>query len=101
MRSNKTLSQNTESVPGKGRPHFATTDRNNVPNGRNGKHKGIVTAIFADLDGLADGKVLKIPLNELHDTKVNVRSALSREARKLRKDISTAADEEFLYVWNS
>ncbi len=82
------------------RSHFKTTDRGNVPTGRNGKHKPIVTAILDDLDQLAEGQSLKIPLSELPDTKSNIRSALSRATRKQGKAVSTAADEDFLYVWN-
>ncbi len=83
------------------RHSFHTTDRVNVPTGRNGKHKQIVTAILNDLEGLGSGKALKIPLSELPDTKVNIRSALNRATRKLHKSVATAADEDFLYVWNS
>ena len=80
--------------------HFATTARTAVPNGRNGKHKTIVSAILADLTTLEDGQALKIPLVELPDSKVNIRSALSRATRKARLNIATAADDTFLYVWN-
>jgi len=73
----------------------------NVPTGRNGKHKAIVTQILSDLEGLESGQCLKIPLDELPDTKVNIRSALNRETRKLHQPVATAADDEFLYVWNS
>lgn len=72
----------------------------NVPTGRRGKHHDIVSAIVNDLDGLKDGNALKIPLAELTDTVVNVRSALNRATRKLRKDVRTATDDDFLYVWN-
>lgn len=80
---------------------FDTTDRANVPTGRQGKHKSIVTAILEDLEGLEEGQSLKIPLSELPDNKVNIRSALNRATRKLRKSVATATDENFLYVWNS
>jgi len=80
---------------------FETTDRDNVPNGRKGKHYEIIAAILSDLDKLEDGKSLKIPLSELPDTKVNIRSALSRATRKTQKIVTTAADDGFLYVWNS
>ncbi len=80
---------------------FNTTERSNVPTGRNGKHKEIVTAILKDLATLETAKALKIPLSELPDTKVNIRSALNRATRKLHKSVATAADEQFLYVWNS
>jgi hypothetical protein len=80
---------------------FMTTDRANVPTGRNGKHKAIVTTILNQLEDLDMGKSLKIPLAELPDTKINIRSALNRATRKLSKSVETAADAEFLYVWNS
>ena len=80
---------------------FATTARVNVPNGRNGKHKTIVTDILGNLEGLPTGQALKIPLSELPDNKVNIRSALNRATRKMDKSVATATDEDFLYVWNS
>jgi hypothetical protein len=80
---------------------FKTTNRTNVPTGRNGKHKTIVTQILKDLEGLAAESALKIPLAELPDSKVNIRSALNRATRKLNRNVATAADKEFLYVWNT
>jgi hypothetical protein len=80
---------------------FDTTDRSNVPTGRNGKHRSIVTDILGDLSGLAPGQALKIPLSDLPDSKVNIRSALNRATRKLHQSVATAADDDFLYVWNS
>ena len=79
---------------------FATTLKTGVPNGRNGKHKEIVTAILRDLASLQGGRALKIPLADLPDSKVNIRSALNRATRKAGINVSTAADEKFLYVWN-
>ena len=80
---------------------FARTERSDIPTGRKGKHKAIVTAILKDLKGLTEHEALKIPLSELPDTKVNIRSALNRATRKQGLSISTAADEKFLYIWNS
>ena len=74
--------------------------QSDVPQGRNGKHKTIVTAIIADLDRLESGSAVKIALTELDDSKENVRSALNRATRKLKRNVATAADAEFLYVWN-
>jgi hypothetical protein len=79
---------------------FGTTERENVPTGRNGKHRDIVSAILSDLEGLDKGKSLKIRLSELPDTKVNVRSALNRATRQRQLGVGTATDDEFLYVWN-
>ena len=80
--------------------HFATMAQADVPHGRSGKHKAIVTAILADLDLLEGGAALKVPLAELDDSKENVRSALNRATRKLNRQVATATDEQFLYVWN-
>ena len=80
--------------------HFRTTARENVPTGRKGKHNEIVAAILKDLETLAQGQALKIPLRELPDVKVNIRSALNRATRKGKLNVATAADDDFLYVWN-
>lgn len=71
-----------------------------VPQGRNGKHKPIVTQILSDLDQLEAGVALKVPLAGLTDTKENVRSALNRATRKSGRHVATASDAAFLYVWN-
>lgn len=80
---------------------FKTAGRADIPSGRNGKHKTIVTEILNDLEGLDRGLCLKIPLSELPDTKVNIRSALNRATRKQYMTVATATDDKFLYVWNS
>jgi hypothetical protein len=71
-----------------------------VPQGRHGKHKLIVTTILTDLDNLPPGAALKVPLAELDETKERVRSALNRATRKGGRNVATATDEDFLYVWN-
>jgi hypothetical protein len=81
--------------------HFKTMAQLDVPNSRNGKHKKIVTMILRDLDQLKEGAAIKIPLADLGDTKENVRSALNRATRKSDRNVATATDDEFLYVWNS
>jgi len=71
-----------------------------VPQGRNGKHKQIVTEILSDLDQLPAGVALKVPLAELEESKENVRSALNRAVHKGGRSVATASDADFLYVWN-
>jgi hypothetical protein len=71
-----------------------------VPQGRNGKHKEIVTRILSDLDRVEKGVALKVPLAQLTDSKEKVRSALNRATRKSGRDVATASDGTFLYVWN-
>lgn len=78
---------------------FDTVEQIDVPRSRNGKHRRIVSAILADVEALNPGAALKVPMAALNDTRENVRSALSRESKKRRMPIATAADAEFLYVW--
>lgn len=80
--------------------NFNTMAQVEVPQGRNGKHKGIVTKILSDLDQLTDGKALKIPLAQLEESKEKVRSALNRATRKSGRNVTTATDSGFLYIWN-
>jgi DNA helicase TIP49 (TBP-interacting protein) len=81
--------------------HFKTTIQSEIPQGRNGKHKRIVTTILQDLDELKAGSALKIPLAELAESKEKVRSALNRASRKAARKVATASDATFLYVWNA
>jgi hypothetical protein len=80
--------------------NFKTMPQADVPQGRNGKHKQIVTQILSDLDHLPAGAALKVPLAELRESKENVRSALNRAIHKVNRNVATASDAEFLYVWN-
>jgi len=80
--------------------NFTSMAQVDVPQGRNGKHKEIVTKILSDLDQLAAGIALKVPLAQLSESKENVRSALNRATRKSGHSVVTASDEMFLYVWN-
>jgi DNA helicase TIP49 (TBP-interacting protein) len=83
-----------------GKMHFQTMVQTDLPQGRNGKHKEIVTIILKDLDNLRGGSALKVPLSELAETKEKVRSALNRATRKAGRKVMTASDANFLYVWN-
>ncbi|HUN84009.1 MAG TPA: hypothetical protein VMU48_06500 [Terracidiphilus sp.] len=70
-----------------------------VPKGRDGKHKQIVTQILSDLEQLAPGSALKVPLSVLPDTKVNIRSALNRATHQRGLNVATSSDHEYLYIW--
>lgn len=85
---------------GKNLMHFRTIVQADVPQGRHGKHRDFVSLILADLDSLKDGAALKIPLADLPDRKENIRSALNRATRKAERKVATAADDDFLYIWN-
>ena len=80
--------------------HFKTMVQSDVPQGRKGKHKLVVTTILKDLDRLKQGAALKVPLAGLLLSKEKVRSALNRATRKAGRIVATASDDTFLYIWN-
>jgi hypothetical protein len=80
--------------------NFKAMQLKDVPQGRDGKHKKIVSRILSDLDQVQNGVALKVPLAELTDSKEKVRSALNRATRKGGRSVATASDATFLYVWN-
>jgi DNA helicase TIP49 (TBP-interacting protein) len=80
--------------------HFKTMEQADVPQGRNGKHKEIVTTLLKDLDSLKAGAALKVPLADLAESKAKVRSALNRASTKAGRKVATASDATFLYIWN-
>jgi hypothetical protein len=80
--------------------NFTSMAQADVPHGRNGKHKEIVTMILSDLAQVPHGVALKIPLAQLAEGKERVRSALNRATRKNGQIVATSSDETFLYVWN-
>lgn len=79
--------------------NFKTMAIPDVPHGRNGKHKLIVSQILSDLEQVQVGMALKVPLDGLAETKEKVRSALNRATRKAGLNVATASDTNFLYVW--
>ena len=80
--------------------NFSSMLQTDVPQGRNGKHKAIVTRILSDLDQMEPGSAIKVPLAQLSESKEKVRSALNRATRKNGHEVATASDDTYLYVWN-
>jgi hypothetical protein len=78
---------------------FESIRQLDVPKGRDGKHKRIVTQLLSDIEQLGAGTALKIPLSALPDTKENIRSALNRATHFRGLEVATSSDAEFLYVW--
>jgi hypothetical protein len=70
-----------------------------VPKGREGKHKQIVTQLLSDIEQLEADRALRIPLEALPDNKENIRSALNRATRQRGIEVATSSDAEFLYIW--
>jgi hypothetical protein len=80
---------------------FESVLRIDVPKGREGKHKNIITRLLGDIAKLDEGTALKIPLSQLPDTKQNIRSALSRAARQAKINLATSSNDKYLYVWKT
>jgi hypothetical protein len=78
---------------------FESILQHEVPKGREGKHKKIVAQLLSDIDQLAAGSALKVPLSALPDTKENIRAALNRATRQRGIEVGTSSDEDHLYVW--
>ena len=82
-------------------PKFEAILQAEVPKGRDGKHKQIITELIAGIEKLCEGTALKIALAELPDSKENIRSALGRATRQKDINIATSSDDNFLYVWKT
>ena len=80
---------------------FQSIAQEDVPKGRDGKHKQIILQLLEGLHELKEGSAMKIPLAELPDTKENIRSALSRATKQQKIEIATSTDESYLYVWRT
>ena len=78
---------------------YQSIKQTDVPRGRDGKHKQIVTQILNDIELLEPERALRIPLEALPDSKENIRSALNRATRQKGIEVATSSDSEFLYVW--
>jgi hypothetical protein len=78
---------------------FESILQHDVPKGRDGKHKKIVTQLLNDIDNLETGSALKVPLEALPDTKENIRAALNRATRQRNIEVATSSDADYLYIW--
>ena len=72
-----------------------------VPKGRDGKHKQIILRLIENIERLPEGAALKIPLEDLPDSKENIRSALSRATKQQGIEIATSSDDLHLYIWKT
>jgi hypothetical protein len=91
----------TNSDSKSGSTKFESILQLDVPKGRDGKHKRIVTQLLGDIEQLAEGSALKVPLAALPDSKENIRAALNRATRQRGINVATSSDESHLYIWKS
>ncbi|MFP5207602.1 MAG: hypothetical protein ACLGSH_19770 [Acidobacteriota bacterium] len=80
---------------------FQAILQEDVPKGRDGKHKAIVGKLLSEIERLKPGTALKIPLSALPDSKENIRSALNRASRQRGIEVSTSSDSQHLYIWKA
>ena len=80
---------------------FQAILQHEVPKGHEGKHKQIVTALLNQIDHLAPGTALKVPIAALPDTKENIRAALNRATRQRGLHVATSSDKDHLYIWKT
>lgn len=93
------MSSNAE--PNSNSMRYESISQSEIPKGRDGKHKKIITQILRDIDLLESDHALKVPLAELPDSKENIRSALNRATRQRGIEVSTSSDTDFLYIWKT
>jgi len=80
---------------------FQSIHQHEVPKGRDGKHKRIIARLLAEIDRLAPGTALKVPLDALPDTKEKIRAALNRATRQTGLRVATSSDAGHLYIWKA
>lgn len=88
-------------IPGADLMKYQSIKRIDVPKGREGKHRKIVTQLLSAIEQLEGDRALKIPLQTLPDSKENIRSALNRATHQRGIDVSTSSDADFLYIWKT
>jgi hypothetical protein len=82
--------------------HYSAVNRSDVPQGRKGKHRKVVSHILGDLLKLNHEEAVKIPLSSLGGEKMqNLRSALNRATRDKKIPVVTSSDDKYLYVWRA
>jgi hypothetical protein len=82
--------------------HYESVNRDEVPQGRKGKHRRTVSDILNDLEKLKPKQAIKVPLSSLNGEKMqNLRSALNRVTREKNIPVVTSSDENYLYVWHA
>lgn len=80
-------------------PHFQRLPLSELRQGRHGKHHDLASRIAGEIEALADGEALKIPVESMDISLANLRSAVSRAMTSRGVKIGTFSDGESLFVW--
>lgn len=75
--------------------------QSDLPNGRKGKHHQLIVQVLDDLEQLADGRAIRVPLADFEGTVADIRSAILRATKKKKLKISTSSDSDFFYLWKA
>jgi hypothetical protein len=68
--------------------------------GRRGKHHDLVNGILEELDNLAEGSAMIIPLDDIGGVSLaNLRSAVSRATKSRGIACETYSDDKSFYIW--
>ena len=70
-----------------------------IRQGRHGKHHDLVARIAREMEALADGEALRIPLGGMDMSLANLRSAVARAMTSRGVKIGTFSDGDSLFVW--
>jgi hypothetical protein len=79
--------------------NFESILQSDLPSGRRGKHHSLLVRVLEDLERIADGRAIRIPLTEFDGSVADIRAAIFRATGKLRIEIATSSDDDFFYVW--
>lgn len=80
-------------------PKFRRLLLSELRQGRRGKHHDLVGRIAGEIEALADGEALSIPLDGMGISLANLRSAVTRAMTSRGVKIGTFSDGERIFVW--
>jgi len=79
---------------------YRRVNLDSLDRGRRGKHHDLVLGIIQELNMLAPGSAMEIPLSEVGGIELaNLRSAVHRASTSHGLEIETLADDKNFYVW--
>ena len=78
---------------------FKTIAQVDLPSGRRGKHHQLLVKVVKELEQLAEGRAIQIPMADFPGTVADRRSAIHRAMKKQEVEILTSSDEAYFYVW--
>jgi hypothetical protein len=81
------------------RDEFERVPLSELRQGRQGKHHDLTTDIASQIDSLADGEAMRIPLKDVDVSLPNLRSAIGRAMAARGIKIGTFSDDKNLFVW--